>query len=246
MPISRKRFSKKRTTKKSVRKNTRKHKKRTPRRKYKKSSKRLRFFGGFGEDGECAICSEPLTDGEVFTTNCNHHFHLACIERWCDGKAMCTCPTCRTSLDPNPNPNPFVPPPPQVVLNYPNLNPDRLYVNPNQFVENVNQWKFRIQFFKFVNNPETGETDRVPVRVQDISEEEIDILEKYFIDQILGLTPNSILFFREQDESNPNGYINLGENNDSVLINEGDMDINTIPPTIVQSVTITRIYDFDV
>jgi len=46
MPISRKRFSKKRIPKKSVRKNTRKHKKRTPHRKYKKSSKRLRFFGG--------------------------------------------------------------------------------------------------------------------------------------------------------------------------------------------------------
>jgi hypothetical protein len=240
MPISRKRFSKKRTTKKSVGKNTRKHKKRTPRRKYKKSGKRLRFFGGDGEDGECAICTESLTVGKVFETNCDpipHKFHLECIKRWCNDKSECTCPICRRLLDPNPNPNP--------VVSYPEPNPVVLYPNPNQFVENVNQWKFRIQFFKFVNNPETGETDRVPVRVQDISEEEIDILEKYFIDQILGLTPNSILFFREQDESNPNGYINLGENNDSVLINEGDMDINTIPPTIVQSVTITRIYGFN-
>jgi hypothetical protein len=235
MPISRKRFSKKRTTKKSVRKNTRKHKKRTPRRKYKKSRKRLRFFGGFGEDENCIICEEPMTPKTTFKTNCQHNFHRACIEQWCNGKAVCPCPICRTPLNPNPNPNPVVSKP----------NPLVLYPNPNQFVENVNQWKFRIQFYKFVNNPETGETDRVPVRVQDISEEEIDILEKYFIDQILGLTPNSILFFREQDESNPNGYINLGENNDSVLINEGDMDINTIPPTIVQSVTITRIYDFD-
>ncbi len=237
MPISRKRFSKKRTTKKSVRKNTRKHKKRTPRRKYKKSSKRLRFFGGDGEDENCIICEDPMTPETTYETkNCKHKFHLECIKRWCNGKAVCPCPICRTPLDPNPNPNPVVSKKP---------NPVVLYPNPNQFVENVNQWKFRIQFFKFVNNPETGETDRVPVRVQDISEEEIDILEKYFIDQILGLTPNSILFFREQDESNPNGYINLGENNDSVLINEGDMDINTIPPTIVQSVTITRIYDFD-
>lgn len=46
MPISRKRFSKKRTTKKSVRKNTRKHKKRTLGRKHRKSGKRPRFFGG--------------------------------------------------------------------------------------------------------------------------------------------------------------------------------------------------------
>jgi hypothetical protein len=96
-----------------------------------------------------------------------------------------------------------------------------------------------------VNNPETRETDRVLVRVQDISEEEIDILKNYFIHEIRGLNRNNILFFREQDESNPNGYINLGDNNDFVLIIEGDMDINTIPPTIVQSVTITRIYDFD-
>ncbi len=235
MPISRKRFTKKRIPKKSVRKNTRKHKKRTSRRKYKKSGKRFRFFGGFGEDENCVICEEPMTCETTFETYFNHNFHLECIEQWCNGKAVCPCPICRTPLDPNPNPNPVVSIP----------NPVVLYPNPNQFVENVNQWKFRIQFFKFVNNPETGETDRVPVRVQDISEEEIDILEKYFIDQILGLTPNSILFFREQDESNPNGYINLGENNDSVLINEGDMDINTIPPTIVQSVTITRIYDFD-
>ncbi len=45
MPISRKRFSKKRV-KKSVKKNTRKHKKRTPHRKDRKSGKRFRFFGG--------------------------------------------------------------------------------------------------------------------------------------------------------------------------------------------------------
>jgi len=46
MPISRKRFSKKRTTKKSIKKNTRKHKKRTLGRKHRKSGKRFRFFGG--------------------------------------------------------------------------------------------------------------------------------------------------------------------------------------------------------
>jgi hypothetical protein len=45
MPISKKRFSKKRV-KKSVRKNTRKHKKRTLGRKHRKSGKRFRFFGG--------------------------------------------------------------------------------------------------------------------------------------------------------------------------------------------------------
>ena len=45
MPISRKRFTKKRV-KKSVKKNTRKHKKRTLGRKHRKSGKRFRFFGG--------------------------------------------------------------------------------------------------------------------------------------------------------------------------------------------------------
>ena len=45
MPISRKRFSKKRV-KKSMKKNTRKHKKRTLGRKHRKSGKRFRFFGG--------------------------------------------------------------------------------------------------------------------------------------------------------------------------------------------------------
>ena len=248
MPISRKRFTKKRIPKKSVRKNTRKHKKRTSRRKYKKSSKRLRFFGGFGEDGDCAICDETLTVGGVFETNCHHNFHRACIEQWCNGKAVCPCPICRTPLDPNPNPNPFVPPPPPVVLNYPNLNPDRLYVNPNQFVENFNQVKFLVQFFTFVNNPETRETDRVLVRVQDISEEEINILADYFIHQIHGLTPDNILFYGGADLPDPYGYIDLDldEIYNNVVINEGDMDvINPAMPTNIHSVTITRVPNFD-
>jgi len=229
MPISRKRFTKKRIPKKSVRKNTRKHKKRTPRRKYKKSSKRLRFFGGFGEDGDCAICSEPLADntnGGVFTTNCNHNFHLACIERWCDGKAMCPCPLCNTPLNPNPNPNPLVALP-QV----------------EQPMENL----YRVQFFTFVNNPQTGEIDRVPVSVQDIPDPEINILEDYFIGQINGLTPVNILFFGEEAGVNPNGYITLGENPNNVVVNEGEMDvIDPAMPINIQSVTITRVPNFNV
>jgi len=229
MPISRKRFSKKRV-KKSVRKNTRKHKKRTSRRKYKKSSKRVRFFGGDGEDGECAICTESLTDGEVFTTNCQpipHKFHLACIEQWCNGKAVCPCPICRTPLDPNPNPNPLVALP-QVEL---------------EPMENL----YRVQFFTFVNNPQTGEIDRVPVSVQDIPDPEINILEDYFIGQIHGLTPVNILFFGEEAGVNPNGYITLGENPNNVVVNEGDMDvIDPAMPINIQSVTITRVPNFNV
>ena len=226
MPISRKRFTKKRIPKKSVRKNTRKHKKRTPRRKHRKSGKQYRFIGGYGEDGECAICTESLTDGEVFGTNCHpipHNFHRACIEQWCNGKAVCPCPICRTVLNPNPNPN----------------------LNQDEEFEHL----YRVQFFTFVNNPETGETDRVPVRVQDISEEEIDILADYFIHQIHGLTPDHILFYDlgVADFTDPYGYISLDldEDYNNVVINEGDMDINTIPPTIVHSVTIKRVPNFD-
>jgi hypothetical protein len=99
MPISRKRFSKKRVKNQS-KKNTRKYK--------RKSGKRPQFFGGFGEDEECPICLKPLTDnenGEVFTTNCQHNFHRGCIEKWCNGKRTCHCPMCKTILNPNPNPN---------------------------------------------------------------------------------------------------------------------------------------------
>jgi hypothetical protein len=222
MPISRKRFTKKRIPKKSVRKNTRKHKKRTPRRKYKKSSKRLRFFGGFGEDENCVICEEPMTPETTFETNCNHKFHLECIERWCNGKAVCPCPICRTVLNPNPNPN----------------------LNQDEEFEHL----YRVQFFTFVNNPETGETDRVPVRVQDISEEEINILADYFIHQIHGLTPDNILFYGGADLPDPYGYISLDldEIYNNVVINEGDMDvINPAMPINIHSVTITRVPNFD-
>jgi hypothetical protein len=227
MPISRKIFSKKRIPKKSVRKNTRKHKKRTPRRKHRKSGKRVRFFGGFGEDGDCAICDETLTVGEVFETNCHHNFHRACIEQWCNGKAVCPCPICRTPLDPNPNPNPLVALP-QVEL---------------EPMENL----YRVQFFTFVNNPQTGEIDRVPVSVQDIPDPEINILEDYFIGQIHGLTPVNILFFGEEAGVNPNGYITLGENPNNVVVNEGEMDvIDPAMPINIQSVTITRVPNFNV
>jgi hypothetical protein len=222
MPISKKRFSKKRV-KKSVRKNTRKHKKRTLGRKHRKSGKRFRFFGGFGEDGDCAICFLPLADntnGEVFTTNCNHHFHLACIKRWCNGKAECGCPTCRTVLNPNPNP----------------------------VVAGEMEHFYRVQFFTFVNNPQTREIDRVPVSLNNIPDPEINILEDYFIGHYHGLTPDSILFYGYEAGVNPYGYIDLDldEIYNTVVINEGDMDIHTNPPTIVQSVTITRVPNFDV
>ena len=224
MPISRKRFSKKRV-KKSIKKNTRKHKKRTLRRKHKKSGKRVRFFGGFGEDEDCAICDQTLKVGEIFETNCHHNFHRACIEQWCNGKAVCPCPICRTSLDPNPNPNPVVAPPPPVIHDYCAL--------------------YRVEFFTFINNPQTGEIDRIPVSVNNISDSDISILIDYFIGRIPLTEDENYLFLGDPHESNPHGYIELYEHQPDVVINEGDMDIHTIPPTIVQSVTITKVPNFE-
>ena len=225
MPISRKRFSKKRTTKKSVKKNTRKHKKRTPRRKYKKSSKRLRFFGGFGEDEDCAICTEPLTPETTFKTNCQHNFHRACIEQWCNGKAVCPCPLCKTSLIPNPNPNPVLPPPPPVVVD--------------------NYGLFRVEFFTFVNNPQTGEIDRVPVSIIDMSDLDLNTLIDYFVEQNPGSDEDNFLFFGNYQGTDPDGYIQIQSYQPNLVINEGDIDIHTNPPTIVQSARITRVPNFE-
>ena len=226
MPISKKRFSKKRV-KKSVKKNTRKYKKRTPRRKHRKSGKRVRFFGGFGEDGDCSICLEPLTNGEpIFTTNCQHNFHRGCIQTACVAEQRrgltCTCPLCRKPLNPSPNP----------------------------VVTEEMEHLYRVQFFTFVNNQQTGEVHRLPVDLHDIPEPEIGILENYFINQFPGLTSDNILFYGDSAGLNPYGYIDLDldEIYNTVVINEGDMRVVIDPamPINIQSVTIRRVADFDV
>jgi hypothetical protein len=229
MPISRKRFSfskNKKSVKKSlkVKKNTRKNKKTTPRRKHKKSGKRFRFFGGNGDEDNCAICTEPLTNGQqIFTTDCinpnatpnsdpyfHHKFHTDCIRNWCSRSQNCKCPLCNAVL----NPNPF-PPPPNVfpafannpiVVEYPNL--------------------YRVEFFKFQENPSTGEIEKVKISVHDMTDETIYLLGEYFINQIQGLTPDHLDFFGDPARVNPNGYINLNENNNNVEIPLGDMDVN--------------------
>lgn len=238
MPISRKRFSKKRIAKKLVKKNTRKHKKRTPRRKDRKSGRRNRFFGGFGEGGNCPICFEPLTSEPTFTTNCQHNFHLRCIGDWCiipEGRGqICTCPVCRTPLNPSPNPTP---------------NPTiRLY---------------RVQLFRHVRNPETGETDRVPVSIRSLTMADMVNLRNSFMNRFLGSNYGNFLFrgdYRsdsdeEEDpyaDPDPYGYILLrGPNANNVEVIEGDMDIDSsiyvhYPRTDVDSVTITQVHDFDV
>jgi hypothetical protein len=217
MPISKKIFSKKRV-KKSVRKNTRKHKKRTPDRKNRKSGKQFRFIGGDGDDKNCPICFLPLTDGDLFTTNCRpipHKFHSVCIQAWCSGKAVCPCPLCRTTLIPNPNP--LLPPPPPPVLPPP---PPVLPLLPPVVVDNYRL--FRVEFFTFVNNPQTGEIDRVPVRVQDISRRERSDIIAYLVTEFDGLGFYNIRFNGEH-EDNPYGYIVLGDNPYNVIVREGDI-----------------------
>ncbi|KAJ8435625.1 hypothetical protein Cgig2_012279 [Carnegiea gigantea] len=55
---------------------------------------------------ECAVCLSMLEDGEMARQlpNCNHIFHLECIDRWLSNQA--TCPICRSDptsrLDPLP------------------------------------------------------------------------------------------------------------------------------------------------
>ena len=245
MPNSKKRFSKKRRIVKKIKKNTRKYKKRTPRRKYRKSSRRLRFFGGVGEDKDCAICLESLTNGEpIFTTNCQHNFHLGCIRNWCahpEGRGeICTCPFCRAQLNPSPNQTP-------------NQNP-----NPNPPVR-----LYRVQLFRHVRNPETGENDRVPVSIRSLTMADMGNLRNSFINRFLGSNNRNFLFRgdyqldpdEEEDpyaDPDPYGYILLrGPNANNVEVIEGDMDIDSTiyvhyPPTDVDSVTITRVHDIDV
>jgi hypothetical protein len=225
MPISRKTFSKnKKSVKKSTksRKNTRKHKKNTHRRKYKKSGKRFRFFGGNGEDELCAICLEPLTNGQpIFTTKCHHKFHTSCIQGWCSRNQICNCPLCKAVL----NPNPFPPPPNPFpafdenppVFEYPNL--------------------YRVEFFRFQENPSTGEIEKVKISVHDMTDETIHLLQEYFINEIPRLTPDHLDFFGDPARVNPNGYINLYNNLTGVEIPLGDMDVNV---GNIESATITR------
>jgi hypothetical protein len=237
MPNSRKRFSKnKKSVKKSKksRKNTRKHKKNTPRRKYKKSSKRFRFFGGNGDEDEepdeCSICLEFLTNGEPrITTNCNHNFHPDCIIKHCK-YVTCFCPMCRTQLNPNPNPSPEEDPvPPNVfaafannpiVVEYPNL--------------------YRVEFFKFQQNPSTGEIEKVKISVHDMDDETINSLNGYFMEQIPGLTNDHLDFFGDPARINPNGYINLYNNLTRVEIPLGDIEITIHNSNDIETATITQ------
>jgi Ring finger domain len=227
MPISRKRFSfskNKKSVKKSVKskKNTRKHKKTTPRRKNRKSGKRFRFFGGNGDEDICVICTDPLANGkEIFTTICGHKYHVDCIKDWCSRSQNCKCPLCNAVL----NPNPFPPPP--------NVFP--AFANNTSVVEYPNL--YRVEFFKFQQNPSTREIEKVKISVHDMTDETINSLNGYFMRQIPGLTNEHLDFFGDPARVNPNGYINLYNNPTGVEIPLGDMDVNVAN---IDSATITQ------
>ena len=207
MPISKKRFSKKRV-KKSIKKNTRNHKKRTPRRKHRKSGKRSRFFGGSGIDydielGDIEHGYSEFGDSEFGDSEFgdrSERLHL------------------------NPYPNPVLP----------------------------SEHLYRVQFFTFKKDLETGEPRKVAVNLHDIPQEEIDTLANYFMRQIPGLTSDNILFYGDLNGLNPYGYIDLDLVNrgrplyTNAVIREGDMAVVTDPPSIIQSVTITKVPNFDV
>ena len=228
MQISRKRFSKnKKSVKKSTktRKNTRKHQKTTRRRKYKKSGKRFLFFGGNGEDELCAICLEPLTNEKpIFTTICRHKFHTNCIQGWCSRNQECRCPLCKAVL----NPNPF-PPPPNVFTAFANIPSVVEYPN-----------LYRVEFFKLRENPDTEEIEKVKISVHDMDDETINSLNGYFLEQIPGLTNEHLDFFGDPARDNPNGYINLYENENNIEIPLGDIEITINNPYDIVRATITQ------
>ncbi|ESW30870.1 hypothetical protein PHAVU_002G189200 [Phaseolus vulgaris] len=49
----------------------------------------------------CVICLAEFSDGDPirFLPNCNHHFHVLCIDKWLLSHS--SCPTCRHLLNPN-------------------------------------------------------------------------------------------------------------------------------------------------
>ena len=201
MPISKKRFSKKRV-KKSIKKNTRNHKKRTPRRKHRKSGKRSRFFGGSGFNDDIELGNSEFGNSEFGDSEFGDDIEVGDSER--------------LHLNPYPNPNPVLP----------------------------SEHLYRLQFFTFVKDLETGEPRKVAVDLNYIPEKQIDALAKYFMHKIPGLTSDNIEFYGFG--VNPYGYINLDEIYNRVTIHQGEMDVVTNPPSIIQSVTIEKVPNYDV
>ena len=47
-------------------------------------------------DDCCSICLEEIREDGVKTFECDHYFHLECLNQWVSKSA--TCPVCRTKL----------------------------------------------------------------------------------------------------------------------------------------------------
>ena len=49
------------------------------------------------EDGGCSICLEDIINDKITTFECDHKFHLTCLNQWV-AKSH-TCPQCRSKLN---------------------------------------------------------------------------------------------------------------------------------------------------
>lgn len=59
-------------------------------------------FGDYKDGMECSVCLCEVSEGEKarLLPNCNHGFHLECIDMWF--RSHSTCPLCRTTVSPAP------------------------------------------------------------------------------------------------------------------------------------------------
>ncbi|KAG1335224.1 RING-H2 finger protein ATL40-like [Cocos nucifera] len=64
--------------------------------------RRANYRGGKnkGTSAECAVCIDSVEDGEIvrLLPNCEHVFHVECIDMWLHSHS--TCPLCRTEAEP--------------------------------------------------------------------------------------------------------------------------------------------------
>ncbi|KAI8546034.1 hypothetical protein RHMOL_Rhmol07G0084500 [Rhododendron molle] len=62
------------------------------------------------DDGPCCICLSEYREKDTirWVPECNHCFHVDCIDEWL--RMSATCPVCRTSPSPSPAPSPLATP----------------------------------------------------------------------------------------------------------------------------------------
>lgn len=51
------------------------------------------------DNNDCCICLNRLNLNDMMITKCNHHIHKSCLTQWVN--INCSCPMCRTNLNPN-------------------------------------------------------------------------------------------------------------------------------------------------